>query len=126
VETSRVQIVYEYVQPEHKNEFCGEINGKSMTHTQFIERLGARLVNRVWSWGGVAKDGTVFLLVWQDRMHPELGARAIMVLHTAKHAPVDAVFILRKVGASLFFPRNLNSDLIDATAEHSVRFVVIF
>ena len=37
-----------------------------VTITEFFKRIGAPLANPRWSWGGVAKDGTVILRAWQD------------------------------------------------------------
>lgn len=39
----------------------------TMSITQMFARLGAPLVNHVWSWGAVSNDGQkVYLRVWQD------------------------------------------------------------
>ena len=38
-----------------------------MSLTQFFDQLGAPLANSRWSWGAQrARDGVVFMRVWQD------------------------------------------------------------
>ena len=40
----------------------------SMSISEYFRRLGAPLVNHMWSWGAVRpSDGAVFLRVWQDQ-----------------------------------------------------------
>ncbi len=40
-----------------------------MSQKQLFERLGSPLVNARWSWGAIrARDGVVFLRVWQDEI----------------------------------------------------------
>jgi len=52
-----------------------------VNRSTFFAWLGAPLVNSRWSWGAVRPtDGTVFLLVWQDRMAEVGGARLVQVV----------------------------------------------
>jgi hypothetical protein len=37
-----------------------------MSISDFFKKLGAELRNNRWSWGGVRKDGSIVLRVWQD------------------------------------------------------------
>ena len=37
-----------------------------MSISGFFKKLGAELRNNRWSWGGIHKDGSVVLRVWQD------------------------------------------------------------
>jgi hypothetical protein len=48
----------------------GYINGGlEMTITKHFKKLGAPLVNRVWSWGAVSKHSSeIYLRVWQDEI----------------------------------------------------------
>lgn len=53
---------------------------QKMNPTEFFASLGASLKNSRWSWGSVrAKDGTVFLRVWQDQCKTVQGRRAALV-----------------------------------------------
>jgi hypothetical protein len=50
--------------------------------SEFFRRLGAPLVNVVWSWGAVrGSDGVVFLRVWQDRERKVDGKWYTMLAH---------------------------------------------
>src|SRR5690349_5448881 len=51
-----------------------------MTPTDFFKWLGAPLKNNQWSWGAArAKDGAVFLRVWQDES-TQVDGRTLMRL----------------------------------------------
>ena len=55
--------------------------------SEFFRRLGAPLVNVVWSWGAVrASDGVVILRVWQDRERKVAGKWYTMLTHHAVFA----------------------------------------
>ena len=38
-----------------------------MSLSSFFSKLGAPLKNQRWSWGGIRKEGSIVLRVWQDR-----------------------------------------------------------
>lgn len=58
-----------------------------MSISEYFRRLGAPLVNHMWSWGAVrAPDGAVFLRVWQDRERKIDGRWYTMVLSNAAAA----------------------------------------
>jgi len=56
-----------------------------MSMSEYFRRLGAPLVNHMWSWGAVrASDGAVFLRVWQDREQKIDGRWYTMLTHHEK------------------------------------------
>ena len=46
-------------------------NRKAIGITALFDKLGVRLRNHIWSWGGVRADGAVFLRVWEDETRTE-------------------------------------------------------
>ena len=58
-----------------------------MSISEYFRRLGAPLVNHMWSWGAMrAPDGAVFLRVWQDRERKIDGRWYTMLTHREKFA----------------------------------------
>ena len=56
----------------------------SMSPSELFRRLGAPLVNVVWSWGAVrTSDGAVILRVWQDRERKVDGRWYTRITHHA-------------------------------------------
>ena len=52
--------------------------------SELLRRLGAPILNVVWSWGAVRPaDGVVFLRVWQDRERKVDGKWYTMLTHDA-------------------------------------------
>ena len=56
-----------------------------MSLTDLFESLGAPLANNRWSWGSLAKDGSVFLRVWQDGTTRKNGKLLVQVTHLEKY-----------------------------------------
>lgn len=52
-----------------------------MSITALFEKMGAPLANSRWSWGGVRKDGSVVLRVWQNETRRIDGKLHIQLTH---------------------------------------------
>ena len=52
-----------------------------MSVSDLFKKLGAELRNNRWSWGGIRKDGTVVLRVWQDETMKRDGKLSIRLTY---------------------------------------------